>query len=498
MIVVCTGCSAKFRVADEKVGPRGAKLRCSKCQTVFTVQQQVEVPAAPEPAPDPGSFAAGPVRSTPPPLPRRATTTLDARAAFDVDLEPDLGGSTASTTPADPFAPPAPAPAAAAAPPADPFAAAPPASIPDDDPFASLPGGPAADPFGAAAPEPVPAHAGDDFGSFHADGPAAPEPHDAFAAPAQPAPAPGSPPGTFGLLSLEDATTPPARRISRAAATEPAPVPLMPATEDPFGGGSAFDAGLSVLDEGVLTTAAPSAGGEAHAPVVARRDEDEPPLQLDPFGAAAVAADPLAVGEPLRAVEPQGPIETTAEHRSAARAFRIRDVLVSAMALAALLLLAMAILVIWRGGLAPGDALRPAAILRALSPRPPSGVLAASGVTSGLYERGQGAPLLFVRGTVTSTAPAPLDGVRVIVEVVRDGAVLVRGEVPVGAVPGPEALHGVADQAGLDRALAEAATAGGTRLAPGGSAPFLIAFADYPANLEGASLRVRTVAGPGR
>jgi len=43
MIVVCTSCSARFRVADEKVGPRGAKLRCSKCQTVFTVQREIEV-----------------------------------------------------------------------------------------------------------------------------------------------------------------------------------------------------------------------------------------------------------------------------------------------------------------------------------------------------------------------------------------------------------------------------------------------------------------------
>jgi hypothetical protein len=119
-------------------------------------------------------------------------------------------------------------------------------------------------------------------------------------------------------------------------------------------------------------------------------------------------------------------------------------------------------------------------------------------VTSGLYERARGAPLLFVRGTVVSTAAAPLEEVRVVVEVVRDGTVLAHGEVPVGAVPGPEALFTVEDGAGLARVLAEAASPGGARLAPGASAPFLIAFADYPASLGGASLRVRTVAGESR
>ena len=40
MIVTCTKCQAKFRVADEKIGPRGAKVRCSKCQTVFLVRPE--------------------------------------------------------------------------------------------------------------------------------------------------------------------------------------------------------------------------------------------------------------------------------------------------------------------------------------------------------------------------------------------------------------------------------------------------------------------------
>jgi predicted Zn finger-like uncharacterized protein len=482
MIVVCTSCSAKFRVADEKVGPRGAKLRCSKCRTVFSVQRPIEVPP-PEP---PGTASqALPVvsapRPAPPPLPRR-NTTLDARAAFEVDLEPNLG---AAPAPVDPFSA---RPRAAAAldhadAVADPFAPEPAGGAPAEDPFAP-PAAHAADhdPFARAAAAPADA--------FEDHGP--PE----LVAP--PAPVFGALPGGSGSLSLEELTTPPARRMRPSI--DLAPLPMIGASEDPFAGSAPLDPGLSELGDGVHATAEPGAGSGSWGMAAPPRPaaDGEPPLQLDPFTAAAVAADPLAVEEPRRRASPLPPEEPTAEQPIALASLGIRDVLVSAMALAALLLLALAILVVWRGGLAPSDALRPSAILAALAPRPPAGVLSVSGVTSGLYERARGRPLLFVRGTVSSTAATPLEGVRVLVEVVRDGAVLARGEVPAGAVPGPEALAGAVDGAALSRALAEAAAPAGARLAPGASAPFLIAFDDDPASLAGASLRVRPVAGDAR
>ena len=276
-------------------------------------------------------------------------------------------------------------------------------------------------------------------------------------------------------------------------------MPVMGATEDPFASTAPLEPGLSHLGDDVFATVEPGLG-DARKPLPAPRAVvgTEEPLQLDPFGAAAVAADPLAVDEPFRGGAPQPPPEPASERPVAGGAFRVREVLVSAMALAALLVLALAILLVWRGGLSPSDALRPSAILAALAHRPPPGALSATGVTSGLYERARGAPLLFVRGTVTSAAPAPLEGVRVVVEVVRDGAVLARGAVPVGAVPGPEALHGAPDLAALSKAVAAAASPDGARLAPGASAPFLVAFDDYPANLAGASLRVQAVADPAR
>ena len=47
MIVQCEQCDTKFQIADDKVGPDGAWMRCSKCQHVFHVE-----PPQPEPEPE--------------------------------------------------------------------------------------------------------------------------------------------------------------------------------------------------------------------------------------------------------------------------------------------------------------------------------------------------------------------------------------------------------------------------------------------------------------
>ncbi len=141
MIVICTKCQAKFRVADEKIGPRGAKVRCSRCQTVFLVHPELgTLPVADGAAPaKTGSLAlelsSGAVRA-----PKREISTS---AGLPPPRNAATGVPNAAVRPpahdrfadADPFA----APPAAT----DPFAAAPP---PAADPFAA----PAGDPFGAA------------------------------------------------------------------------------------------------------------------------------------------------------------------------------------------------------------------------------------------------------------------------------------------------------------------------------------------------------------
>ncbi|MEI7704164.1 MAG: zinc-ribbon domain-containing protein [Deltaproteobacteria bacterium] len=37
MIVACSACATRFRVPDEKVGPRGARVRCTRCGETFSV-----------------------------------------------------------------------------------------------------------------------------------------------------------------------------------------------------------------------------------------------------------------------------------------------------------------------------------------------------------------------------------------------------------------------------------------------------------------------------
>lgn len=74
---------------------------------------------------------------------------------------------------------------------------------------------------------------------------------------------------------------------------------------------------------------------------------------------------------------------------------------------------------------------------------------------------------------------------------------IARGEALAGAVPSPEALHGAADAAALAAAAREAAARAPARIAPGDAVPFLVAIADHPADLEGASLRVEVAAAGG-
>jgi predicted Zn finger-like uncharacterized protein len=38
MIIACVSCSIKYRLDDAKISPKGTKVRCSRCQYVFTVK----------------------------------------------------------------------------------------------------------------------------------------------------------------------------------------------------------------------------------------------------------------------------------------------------------------------------------------------------------------------------------------------------------------------------------------------------------------------------
>jgi hypothetical protein len=164
---------------------------------------------------------------------------------------------------------------------------------------------------------------------------------------------------------------------------------------------------------------------------------------------------------------------------------------VNAVALAALLAVAVAIRVVWRGeATVESGALRPSAIVTALGGAGvAAGPLALVDVTNGHYERAQGGPILFVRGKVVCRA-ALLRAPRVEVELVRDGRVIGRGAARAGALPTAEELHAASDGPALEALLAALAARAPAEVRPGETVPFLVPVADAPDDLEGASLRV--------
>jgi hypothetical protein len=166
-------------------------------------------------------------------------------------------------------------------------------------------------------------------------------------------------------------------------------------------------------------------------------------------------------------------------------------VLLNAVSLAALLLVTLVLLAVWRTeGPLDATALRPGALLAALSREGAPGPFAAREVRAGLYERARGPPVLYVRGKVVSRAGGPVRAVAVTVEVVRGGEVVARGEALAGAVPTAEELWGAPDAAALAAVASAAVKRAPAQVRPGDAVPFLVAIADHPADLDDASIRV--------
>ncbi|WP_242360876.1 MULTISPECIES: zinc-ribbon domain-containing protein [Anaeromyxobacter] len=544
MIVLCTSCQARFRVADEKIGPRGAKVRCSQCKTVFAVQRE---------------HGGTPPAAVPAPAPRAP--------ALDVELEPPARSSAPAS--GDPFAfPPPPEPSFArpdtfAAPSFDPFAPAAPAG-PEADPFAWTIPAPAArephateaDPFQAADPfasstasdDPFAAGAGDAAGapeeeasSFGADpwaatgsaalaevadGPAESSGRarglpltdladllGAAPAPAEPPPEPAgeAAPPSGPDLTLEDRETPAAFRASGGGRDRSRGA--FGGSEPAFGGpGLALDSepafafGAPGLELSELSSHPEPSFAPAHHASAALALATEPtpapapraPLRPPPLPIPAHVPTTLDFIPVAEVPEPHAPVRAapftappaSARRGSSARGARLTALAVNAVALVAVLAIALAMLVVWRGGRIEAAAFRPAAIAAALRHGTPAGPFVASDVRSGLYDRERAAPILFVRGSIVSHAPARVRSVRVAVEVVREGTVIARGEALAGAVPGPEDLWRAATPEALARASRAAARRAPDEIRPGDEVPFLVAIDEYPPQLAGAALRI--------
>jgi predicted Zn finger-like uncharacterized protein len=301
MIVICTKCQAKFRVADDKIGPRGAKVRCSKCQTVFVVHPVLgtqpvtdgdarHAPAQETAAPPPPPADLAPA-GTPPPVPDRFTSD-DPFAA----PAPDPFGP----APVDPFAPPA-------AQPPDPFGGA--------DPFAAqpAPGGESLGaPFVAAVSHRSTLPVTDLSDLMGAPAAATPPPLSGAAQvppPLPPAPPSGDPfarpeaaaPPTEDPFARPEAAAPPAEAdpfAAQVAAAAPAPALADPfGSEDPFAGAAA-PAGPPEPDLDLATPAGRSLddGG------LALEDRLTPP----PSRIAPAAGAPADLDQTLETATPAG------------------------------------------------------------------------------------------------------------------------------------------------------------------------------------------------
>jgi len=438
MIVTCSSCQTRFRASPDKVGPNGARIRCSRCEAVFVVVPEAGA-APPPPAPVP--------RAGPPPLPARrpgVRATAPNPAAIRAD---PFAAPPAAPAPADPFAleeRPAPR-SAAPSPPPDPFTAELAVPAGQDDPFGLDLG---LDPFGVASGEPA---AGGSSGASARVQRATADLAKLLGAPEEARSGPAS-------LALEERE--PARRAPRSA----------PSLDEGGDGGAQDDAmlgpgldGMTGLVEVPRTLAevafAAGLNVPAPSPPAAAPAERRPPALV----AAAVHVSP---------------------RRAFPRDRRIVSALANSLSLALLLAAAAGLFLAWRGGLG-------ARVAGALEHAAPAPLTEAAGVTAGLYDTAAGSPVLVVRGQVAARA-AVAGPVRVRVEVVAAGRTVAAAEGLAGATATAEEVFGAGEDgpaASLRRALDRRAA---MSLAPGARTPFLVLFPPPAPETRGAWLRVST------
>jgi predicted Zn finger-like uncharacterized protein len=89
VIAACPQCQTRYRLAREKIGPQGARIRCSQCQTVFRVQAPPGAPPTPpEPKPSPVAPArAAPAPAAVPPPPPKPLPPLARALVAEVDAD---------------------------------------------------------------------------------------------------------------------------------------------------------------------------------------------------------------------------------------------------------------------------------------------------------------------------------------------------------------------------------------------------------------------------
>ena len=51
MIAACPKCASRYRVDESRVGPEGARIRCTRCEVVFRIRRPDSIPAEPHAPP---------------------------------------------------------------------------------------------------------------------------------------------------------------------------------------------------------------------------------------------------------------------------------------------------------------------------------------------------------------------------------------------------------------------------------------------------------------
>lgn len=110
MIITCNNCNSRFNIDEKLIKPQGSKVKCSKCQTIFTVypppaeeepivtppplppEPELELPPPPPPPPPPALKPAAPV--APPSMP----PLLDEDEDSGVDIEKDFAPKSSRST----------------------------------------------------------------------------------------------------------------------------------------------------------------------------------------------------------------------------------------------------------------------------------------------------------------------------------------------------------------------------------------------------------------
>ncbi|MBI5510653.1 MAG: zinc-ribbon domain-containing protein [Deltaproteobacteria bacterium] len=471
MIVECGKCGTKFRLDDAKIGPRGARVRCAKCQHGFVVNRpdatavpeiNLEIPAPAYPGPNPFEGAGAP---QPVPLDNQATVPSIGSLDLDFDSVPMTGAvheaQTAIYTVPPQFNP-TPEPAAidldaeddashpnAAAPPASPLFDArssttspmelPPLPVVPNMPAPALP-----PPAAGAEAELV---SDDDI---------------TFISP----PTTDAPPPAVAVV--------PAPSVALGAGAPPPPVEDL---ADPF---AVLDTDGAIAADGTLVP--PSAGADAAAPepVPSALDHSELPrtmlARISPESLAPKATTPGVASVAL----------------DAGRGWSLGVKIL--MWLVSLLLLAGGILFYIGGG---------ALDLSVFGVRLPSqhrielaegyGGLRATAMRSVLYPTKNGKQVLVFAGIVANQSAEPQPPADVIGEVLDgSGRVLATDRAPLGLTLGPRELTSIDDNLpAAELFKPQVAKNGRPPLAAGAVAPFTVVIAQPPPGLAALTHRVR-------